>query len=68
MIDSSHITSSAERVDMERHHNVRSAMRYLTADHPYFSREQVRVHVVAIMLASVEKQARWSAGLEPASG
>ena len=68
MIDSSAIITSEQRVDMERRNNVRSALRYLTADYQQFTRDQVRAHVVAVMLASVEKQARWSAGLEPASG
>ncbi len=56
--------SAAERVDMERHNAVRQAMRFITADYQQFTRDQIRAHVVRLMLDSVTKQARWSAGLE----
>ena len=61
--------SAAERVDMERNNNVRLALRLLTADHhEKIGRTQIREHVVTIMLDSVHRQARWSAGLETTSG
>ena len=60
MIDSKHITSSAERVDMERHTNVRAALALLKGEHPNVPRADVQRTVAQIMLASVEKQARWN--------
>lgn len=61
MIHNSAIITSEQRVEMERHTNVRCALRLLTTDyHEKVSREQVREHVVTVMLDSVHKQARWS--------
>lgn len=53
-------SSAAERVDMERHETVRLALDLLHTEG--IPKDQVIDHVVRVLLASVQKQYRWSGG------
>lgn len=60
--------SAEDNVRMERHQVVRSAATILfEREYPGIPREEVRAHVVQLLLDSVNKQARWSKGLEQVS-
>lgn len=57
------ISTAAQRVDMERHDAVRLSIEVMFRRPPDLPREVVRTHVVALLLDSCHKQARWSRGV-----